>query len=796
MAGSRKTLTAARTAWLLPLVCLLASGLAFGQGQSADEQDPPPAKPTPTTAEEDWAGRVDRMIRSINVLSQSSSDADSLFHQLDDVLANRIQLINQHMRDARSPIDPVNTDQGLPSDIVTITDLHKNIVDLYAARVRLLPYLSNQLRLEVTATDVIGVGQLAMEFEYIWHRIRFRALSLPAASEDLLRHIQIAPLPIIWRIIQFILVVAIFQWWRNWLPETLRRMQVSLTEIRPRTSMIVRRMRLLWYVEQLRRPLEWLLVMSILLSMIEMDGLDLLVNIIESVVRWILLGWLAVTVLDAFSARGAAGLSGEDRAVRLKSLRLIAGWLVLLGLGLDLATNLAGNATLHAWVWRLFQVLALPVLLLLLHWWRQPIFTRLEREAENSETVQGILRSQNGIRSYGSAANGALWLVANGLRRSLMRIFLRVGDVQGLGLTSVATTDDPDTVLEEFAGISDSQRKVLMTGESGFDKHARTERRRLIRQAKNRQPGNVAVIGERGIGKSAFLQDVHLAMEGHSLLLECKHGTFDEIQESICEQLGIRRYSIKHVSSALQKKDIGTVLIENIHRLSRPVVDGQVELRKLTEFVEAIEHKILWIISVDFFAWQFLHRVRADQASIHEVIRLPSWTEEQLSAFLEQRNAEAEIEPDFSLVQIPSEHAVTDFDTAEERNKAGIYRMLWTVSGGNPAVALLIWSNCLYYDDEVGKQLLVRLPVQLSSRDLDTAAHNVMLVLRCIAQADLIAEEDIVDNLRLPTGAVGSAMHYCGSRGWIEEYDGRYRVSMQWFKAVTRVLARQNLLVG
>ena len=78
--------------------------------------------------------------------------------------------------------------------------------------------------------------------------------------------------------------------------------------------------------------------------------------------------------------------------------------------------------------------------------------------------------------------------------------------------------------------------------------------------------------------------------------------------------------------------------------------------------------------------------------------------------------------------------------------------------------------------------------------ELDGAAHNVMLVLRCIAQSDLIAEPDIVDNLRLPSGAVGSAMHYCASRGWIESQDGHYRITMQWFKTITRVLARQNLL--
>ena len=795
-ANRNTVLTGKNGRWWLSLTCLLIVAQGYAQeppSEEAEVQEQPVVQSAPTPTQS-WSDRVDALIRSIQTFGSTSSDADRLFFELDPVLHERIHLINDAMRDARSPTETVPAAESLPAEITTITELDANISELYAARVRLLPYLSDQLRLEVTATDVIGVGQLTMEFEYIWEQIRFRALNLPAAVDDLVRRIQIAPLPIIWRFIQFLLVVGVFQWWRKWLPETLRRMQVSLAEIRPRTPAVVRRIRFLWYVDKLRRPLEWMLVTSILFSMIQMEGLDLLVSMVASIARWILLGWLAVAALDAFAARGAAGITGADSNVRLKSLRLIAAWLVLLGLGLDLAEDLTGIATLHAWVWRLFQLLALPVLLILLRWWRQPIFSRLERESENSESVQAMLRYQTGIRSYGTAASGALWLLANGLRRSLMRVFLRVGDVQGLGLTGVSTSEDPDVVNMEYPGISDEQRSALLSGKSGFDKHARTDRRRIIRRAKNFQPGIVALVGERGIGKSAFLEDVKQSLEGHALMVECKHGNFKEVQDGLCEQLAIDKCSVKEIAKQLQEKEIQSILIENIHRLSRPVVDGQVELMKFIRFVEAIEHRMFWVISVDCFAWPFLRRVRADQASIQEVVELPSWTEEHLSALLDLRNTEVGIEPDFSLLQIPSEHAVTDFDTAEERNKAGIYRMLWTLSGGNPAVALLIWSNCLYYDAEVGEQLLVRLPVQLSTRDLDAAAHNVMLVLRCIAQADLISEADVVDNLRLPTGAVGSAMHYCSSLGWIEEFDGRYRISMQWFKTITRALARQNLL--
>ena len=312
----------------------------------------------------------------------------------------------------------------------------------------------------------------------------------------------------------------------------------------------MRRIRFIWYVEQVRRPLEWLLVTAVLFMMLRLEGLNLLLSIIESITRWILLGWLAVSVLNAFSARGAAGLTGADAKVRLRSLQLVAAWLVLLGLGLDLAEDLAGVATLHAWVWRLFQILALPVLLVLLGWWRKPIFTRLERESEQSETVQEMLRHQSGLRSFGSAANGAFWLLANNVRRKMMRAFVRVGDGHGLSLTGVVNGSNADVVADTNAGIDDAVRAELLAGSSGFDKHARTERRRLIRRANSAETGIVAVVGERGIGKSAMLSDVSAALEDKAVSLECNSGQYVEVERALCDALAVDSMTPEAISGA------------------------------------------------------------------------------------------------------------------------------------------------------------------------------------------------------------------------------------------------------
>jgi len=791
---------------ILPVLLLLAVIPTLAIAQDDDprvDQDPPPPNDgvdqvllldtpeiEPTVGS--WSERADAVIGQIIEFEKDAEDADELILEIDKVLKSRLYRINERMKGARSPTELVSSENELPPEIVTIADLHANINDLYRARIRLLEHTSPDLHLEFTASDVIGVQQLTLEIQFIWEQIRFRALNLPAASKKLQRRIQIAPLPVIGQFIKFLLVVALFRWWRNWFPETLRRMRASLAEIRPRSPAIMRRIRLVWYIDQVRRPLEWLLLFHVLFSMVDMPGLNLLVSIIAVVVRWVLLGWFSVSLINAVAARGDAGLTGTDARVRLRSLRLLATWLVLLGLGLSIAQNLAGVATLHAWVWRLFQFLALPVFIVLLSWWREPIFTRLGRVRESNESIDHLLQHQKGLRSYRNAASGAIWLLAQGLRRKVLRMFLHVGADQAIPFSGKAgeVSAEPDRDIP--ATITDEMRTALLTGDTGYERHARFVRRSLNRRIKSNQGGVVAIVGERGIGKSAFLQSLRAQLEERIICLECQRGNFTEIEEGLATALSIEETTPASIAEGLTRAGTRVIAIDGLHRLVRPVIGGQADLTRLTKLVEDVQTNILWVFTVDSFAWQFIRRARADQSTITDVIELPAWSEEQLTELIDQRNSEASIDAEFGNVQIPAEHAVTTLDTPGARSKAGIYRMLWTFSGGNPAVALRLWANCLYYDEH--DHLCVRTPAHPVIADLDSASHNVLLVLRSIAQSEMISEKDIVDNLRLPSGAVSSAIHYCVSRGWIEDRDGRYWLSMDWFRTITRTLARHNLL--
>jgi hypothetical protein len=739
-----------------------------------------------------WSRRADSLIAAIANFEMTPADADQFFLELDTVLAERVRLANERMRDARSPTEPIGDGVALPQEIETIADLHDDVRDLYAVRLRLLDYLTPGLHLEVMGTDVTGMSAFGLELQFIGEQMRFRALNLPAAAEEFWRRIQIAPLPVLWKFVKFLLIIIVFRWWRQWLPETLRRMHISLAEIRPRSAAIVRKIRMVWYIGQVRKPLEWMLLAEVLFSMADMPGVNFIIEIVSVIVHWILLGWFSVSLLNAVAARGDAGLTGEDAAVRLKSLRLIAAWLVLLGLGLSLAESLAGIATLHAWVWRLYQVLALPVLIVLLSWWRQPIFERLSRVSESTDTVNELLEHRNGVRSYRNAARGGAWLIANALRRAIMRQVLRVGGDQGIGLTSSSADASTESQQAERRPIAEETRTALLSGESGYERHARPERRRIVSRVASNPAGIVAVVGERGVGKSMFLRSLRKPLDDRIVIVDARAGTYDELMSALGAELEIDDVTPQSLTDRLIDTETRIVAIDSVHRLVRPVIGGQAELIKLKSLIENTQAKVLWLFSVDCYAWQFLKRARADQSTINEVVELPAWSEEQLGQLLDQRNEEAGIEPDFSKVTVPDEFMVTTLDSAEARSKASLYRMLWMQSAGNPVIALQLWADCLYYDED--DRLVAGTPWQQVTRDLDTAMQSVLLVLRSIALAEEITKDDITDNLRLPAGAVSSAIHYCQSRDWIEEYAGRYRLNMNWFRTITRVLTRQNLL--
>lgn len=176
------------------------------------------------------------------------------------------------------------------------------------------------------------------------------------------------------------------------------------------------------------------------------------------------------------------------------------------------------------------------------------------------------------------------------------------------------------------------------------------------------------------------------------------------------------------------------------------------------------------------------------------VIQLRPWSEEQIGELVSNRCELAGLQPDFSNVKIPRRYMDVAQDAIEDRNRIGIYTMLTALSRGNPSIAIRMFADSIRMNTDGAPE--VRLPTNRDDQQLQNRSINLLLVLRVIAQVELITFDDIVSNLRFEPSVVTSSLQFALLNNWVEERNGRYRISWPWFRVITQVLGRQNLLAG
>lgn len=732
-----------------------------------------------------WESRIEALLDDISTGKKKREQADKLYVELISVLIAK----HQSLKDAVSQ-------RTLNEAIET---LYAEVNGLYDMRVWLLQEVTPELQGRVTGFDIDGVQELKGEIKHVVLHFRYMLWATPQAARQFIDELIQAPLPTLGKVLVLGLALMLFRWWRRWARDGLSRMRRRRLDMQPRKPIDLYFARFLWYLERVRNPLEWLVLFSVFFSVFNITEIQSILELLWTSVWWVLLARFMVVLINAMAARGTAGLKIDSSGLRLRSLKLLALWLLILGLGLAITEDLAGQGTLYAWVWNLFKFLTLPVLALLVIWWRSEIFRRIEVETRQPAWVQAMLQHRKGLKSYLSAAVGGIYLIAHQFRQWILR---RITTFEG-GRHLIANLTRREAIRESERQIQMDRGKTIpmelrnrLLAKDGMivDSVARKELTRLVELADQNQSGTTAIIAERGGGKTSLLQRLALKAEGKAVIFDCPPGGFDAFYQALAGALGVTGTEISsyEIEKRLKETDIQVVGIDNLHRLSRPVMGGQKDINRSSELVRGIQVDVLWVLGLDRAAWQYISRIRSEQMVLLEVLELPLWTEEQIGDLIDLRCTEAGISPDFGNLVLPRQLDEVDYETHEERNRRGFSRILWNAAEGNPAVALQIWVDSLSVSPD-GK-IIVNIPRLPDTRELEGVNITVLLVLRVITQSGLAAQDDIIESLRLPMADVLRAVRFSMQRGWIEEINGRYRLTWKWFRSITLVLSRQNLL--
>ena len=168
-----------------------------------------------------------------------------------------------------------------------------------------------------------------------------------------------------------------------------------------------------------------------------------------------------------------------------------------------------------------------------------------------------------------------------------------------------------------------------------------------------------------------------------------------------------------------------------------------------------------------------------------------SWEEEEIGRLIAARTEAADLDPDFTRLVLPRQLDDRTYESLAARNQAGFVRVLWHACGGNPAMALQLWSDSLFME---GDQVVVRLFQPPGAGDLDGLGPDAFFVLRTLLRLESASSQDLADCLPVDPQAVEDTLQLARSKGMLDECDGQMSLSPRWHRAVMTALSRRNMV--
>ena len=755
-------------------------------------------------------------------LGRESAVSSNVPQAGNDPLAElQVDAVARRARDERSQVE--NEARALGAEERALhaeetAQLGEEIDVLNGERLALLPFLSSARRGAITGFTAAGLDQAISETRQLTLTLRYQryvvtgwVVSLRHPDRALGRALAGGVLDAL----EWLLAIAAFFWWRKRSQALLRALHLRARDAdrKGRLTRASLTSRALGFASQVNRPAEWLILIFVLNWLLPATVATILeVRIVLSVLSWTCGAAFIVDTINALATSDKARASRlpdvDTSSLRLRSLRLVARTVVGFALVLVLSSMVVGRGTIYHWVFSTCWLAALPIALLLVRWWREVVFRRTEVVRKKSSFQLWVLSHRVGWKSFLAATAGGVHLFAVGsvrasrtwvsrfdlTRRLLAYLFRRELTKLGPGRALQATTPLAGDLFTALGPETRSRAWV----ETDVD----APLARYVLRAGQIAGGTLAIVGERGMGKTSalrriFEQQIEGADADAAYLLDAGTRGLAGLRASLARRMGLSSdLSFEELATELEARGrVRAVLVDDVQHFVQPVIGGLAAFDEILAVATRHSTTLRWIFAFDAVIWPFLERARDTRPSFDEVLRLAPWREEDIVSLLRARTAQADVSPSFErlLDRLPADADEVDIEEATEHRAGDYYRLLWDYAYGNPGVALHMWRRSLGAD-ETGSPF-VGLFTALDISDFESLPDRSVFVLRAVLQLCPATPEQIARATMLGPADVADALRYGLARGYLERDDAGYRVTWTWFRAMTVFLQRRHLLV-
>ncbi len=691
------------------------------------------------------------------------------------------------------------------------SELVRDVADVNELRIRLIPKLSESKRASVLGLTREGLAQLSREVRHVllmarWYpqRLFVNWRTLGSRVNDLLSVGQAS-----WIGVQELALLAatlfVRRRYRGWLKD-LRRLAIARVHNRALNLVADRWLRFLGAVAGDAGLLAFLYLFFGVLGPQALAELDVL--------RAVVIGYAWYRFVISAVHHGVASAAGSGRIAVppelnrriLDSVRTVGRYGYAVAVLLIVSQKTLGRGYLYTLVVRFFWLGALPLAFVLIQRWRGDIANAYLRLYPEGRFARAVEASRSRPEGFFVAVAAFCSVAARGLtvygretmlrfeqtRRALAFLFRRRlekrAEAVGLGSRDIAVL--PDALRDTF-----TEGPVEPALAIPRYPHLDEVREQIAEWTEGRLAPAVALVGERGIGKTSWLAELARSTAEPRvcrILLADRLTTAASLCRHLGRELGLgRTETVDDLARAASTAPRGVVLVDQAQNLMLRTPGGLQGYEAFAELLARTGSTLFWVCSFSKYAWEHLGNICRGRNQFRAVYRLETWPEEDIGALIEHRMASVGFRASYEDLVVDRVDG-TEFQSEVIRTGERYRRLLWDYADGNPRVAVHFWLRSLVPDGE--HRVRVRLFAAPSAEELDALQEESRFLLAAIVTHENLSLQEAAQVLRYPRHLCEAALNYLVTQGLLEFADGRYRVTVHWNRAVLRFLRRKHLL--
>ncbi|MEL6346039.1 MAG: AAA family ATPase [Myxococcota bacterium] len=517
----------------------------------------------------------------------------------------------------------------------------------------------------------------------------------------------------------------------------------------------------------------------------------------------------------------------DTRRLYLRTGRLLTAWWMAAMLARFFTYRLLGADLLTDRVEDLFTLLLIGIIIISLLRWSATVRGLVKsRASDPSRLVRWMIdEPDTWIGRLLRSGAGVLFLASDMVSRLFSVLIEGRGGMGWIGsliaqhsLKEVNQTCPPLGPLERRR-LRDEHASVFLHMSELDAVHTayeawRTEQRR----------GMVAVIGERGAGKSLVLDRLaNLGGEIHPVRRICPPRRILEAPVALRwlgEALELPAESMKSVATlrrALLQMPPTIILVDDTQLLLLRAVRGFTAIREVLDMMHLTSERHFWVTAFHGPAWAFLEgtAVQINLDVFRAAVRLAPLDPGRMSGWLSGMTRGIGLDFRFNNLA-PNAPLTADLARELIRIESAFWRRLADISQGNPQVAVAYWLDSLRHSADLrsarsegrdpediqtspgvlvkGEVLEIALIDPPDPTDVEALPDIDLFVLTAIMLHDGLNVSMLARSLNAPPTQMRASCRHLEGMGVLEKVSDIYRIRISWRTAVARLLRQKHFL--